>query len=264
MLRCRMRQVYYKQKNKPIEKAMNLLDPQLWLSLLTLTFLEIVLGVDNLVFISIVSNDVVLHKQKAARRLGLIGALGIRLIFLAGIFWIIGLTKPLFVLYGQSFSGRDIILLLGGMFLLAKGTTEIHHSIEDDESTTGTIRRKKSMLMAIFQIMVFDIIFSLDSILTAIGLTNHYWVMVTAIIISIGVMLLASEPLHRFIHTHPTIKMLALSFLLLIGLVLIADAFQYHIPREYVYFAIAFSIFVEFLNSLARHRKQKKTKALAK
>lgn len=243
---------------------MNLLDPQLWLSLLTLTFLEIVLGVDNLVFISIVSNDVIQSRQKAARRIGLIGALGIRLIFLAGIFWIIGLTKPLFVLFGQTFSGRDIILLLGGLFLLAKGTIEIHHSIEDDENITGSTRRKKSMWMAIIQIMIFDIIFSLDSILTAIGLTNHYWIMATAILLSIGVMLLASEPLHRFIHEHPTIKMLALSFLLLIGLVLIADGFEYHIPREYVYFAIAFSIFVEFLNNIARRRKQKKQKHLQK
>lgn len=243
---------------------MNFLDPQLWLSLITLTFLEIVLGVDNLVFISIVSNDVIVSRQKAARRIGLIGALAIRLIFLAGIFWVIGLTKPLFVLYGQSFSGRDLILLAGGLFLLAKGTIEIHHSIEEDEHIEGGRHRKKSMWMAIIQIMLFDIIFSLDSILTAIGLTNYYWVMAIAIMIAIGVMLLASEPLHEFIHAHPTIKMLALSFLLLIGLVLIADGFEYHIPREYVYFAIAFSIFVEFLNSLMRRRKRKKQNVLQK
>lgn len=233
---------------------MNLLDPQLWLSLITLTFLEIVLGVDNLVFISIVSNDVAPAQQKMARKAGLLGALCIRLIFLAGILWIIGLSQPLFSLHGQSFSIRDLILIAGGLFLLIKATLEIHHSIEEKDEQGGH-RRKKSMWTAIFQIMLFDIIFSLDSILTAIGLTRYYWIMAIAIMISIGVMLLASEPLHRFIHAHPTIKMLALSFLLLIGMVLIADGFQAHIPREYIYFAIAFSVFVEFLNSLVRRKK---------
>lgn len=233
-----------------------LLTPQLWLSLLTLTILEIVLGVDNLVFISIVSNDVPLHQQKTARRVGLIGALLMRLALLAGIFWIIGLTKPFFALMNHNFSIRDLILIAGGLFLLVKATVEIHNSIEGD-SEGAESGKKKSMWLAIVQIMIFDIIFSLDSILTAIGLTNHYFVMATAIFIAIIVMLLASEPMHTFINNHPTIKMLALSFLLLIGVVLIADGFSFHIPREYIYFAIAFSIFVEFMNSLVRRSKKR-------
>ncbi len=236
---------------------MNLLEPQVWISLLTLTFLEIILGVDNLVFISIVSNDVDPARQKTVRRIGLIGALLLRLIFLAAIFWIIGLTQPLFSLFNQEFSVRDLILLLGGTFLLTKATLEIHHSIEDEEENISR-RKRKSMWMAILQIMIFDIIFSLDTILTAVGLTSYYWIMAIAIIIAIIVMLLASEPMHRFIHTHPTIKMLALSFLLLIGMILIADGFDYHIPREYVYFAIAFSVFVEFMNNLVRKKKDGK------
>jgi len=237
-----------------------LLTPQLWLSFLTLTILEIILGVDNLVFISIVSNAVPLPQQKMTRRVGLMGALLMRLGFLAGVFWIISLTKPLFALFDHSFTMRDLILIGGGLFLLVKATTEMHYTIEgEDEVREGAIRKKKSMWAAVVQIMIFDIIFSLDSILTAIGLTNHYAVMAAAIIIAIVVMLLASEPLHKFIQEHPTVKMLALSFLLLIGLVLIADGFSFHIPREYVYFAIAFSIFVEFMNSLMyRHKRKSK------
>ncbi len=231
-----------------------LLTPDLWLSLITLTFLEIILGVDNLVFISIVSADVPKHQQKLARRAGLLGALVMRLALLASVFWIIGLSKPVMTLWQHSFSIRDFILIAGGLFLLIKATLEMHHSIEPDVQTDkGT--QKKNLFFAIVQIMLFDIIFSLDSILTAVGLTRHFWVMAVAILIAIALMLMASEMLHKFISTHPTVKMLALSFLLLIGMVLLADGFQFHIPRAYIYFAIAFSIFVEFMNSLVRKKK---------
>jgi len=241
---------------------MSLADPQIWLSLLTLTILEIVLGVDNLVFISIVSNDVPKKQQKIARRTGLIGALFMRLLLLAGIFWVITLTKPLFSIFAQPFSIRDLILIGGGVFLLFKSTTEIHGTIEGTDQIKAK-RKRKPMYVAILQIMIFDIIFSLDSVMTAVGLTEYYWVMAVAITIAIITMLFLSEPLHRFIQAHPTIKMLALSFLLLIGAVLIADGFQFHIPREYIYFSISFSILVEVLNNLARKGRKKDKKKLA-
>jgi len=237
---------------------MNILDPQIWASLLTLTALEIVLGIDNLVFISIITSNVAQHQQKYARRIGLLGALVMRLGFLAGVFWLVTLSKPLFSIFSYSFSVRDLILIIGGLFLLVKGTTEIHSVIEGDEEIKEK-PKKKSMSLAITQIMIFDIVFSLDSIMTAVGLTDHYWIMAVAIFIAIITMLIASEPLHHFIQAHPTIKMLALSFLILIGVVLIADGFQFHIPREYIYFSICFSIFVEFLNNLARKRRKRKT-----
>lgn len=232
------------------------MDPQIWLSLLTLTLLEVILGIDNLVFISIITSRVPQHRQTFARRIGLVGALVMRLLFLAGIFWLITLTQPLFSLFSHPFSARDMILIAGGLFLLVKGTTEIHNVIEGIEEG-GVKVKQKNMYVAISQIMLFDIIFSLDSIMTAVGLTDHYWIMAVAIIIAIIAMLFASEPLHRFIHSHPTIKMLALSFLILIGAVLIADGFQYHIPREYIYFSISFSIFVELMNNLARRKRKK-------
>ena len=238
---------------------MLLTDPHIWLSLLTLTILEIVLGVDNLVFISIVSNDVTPGYQKLARRLGLLGALFMRLLMLAGVFWLTKLTTPLFRVWQHDFSIRNLILLGGGLFLLVKATSEIHGTIEADDET-GSRKRRKSMWSAILQIMMFDVVFSLDSILTAVGLTNHYWVMAVAICIAIATMLFASEPLHQFIHDHPTVKILALSFLLLIGAVLIADGFDFHVPREYIYFSISFAILVEALNGLMRKRRIKSTK----
>ncbi|HVV68703.1 MAG TPA: TerC family protein [Gammaproteobacteria bacterium] len=227
-------------------------------SLFTLTILEVILGVDNLVFLSITSSRLPLAQQKTARRLGLLFALFTRLIFLASVVWIIGLTKPLFTIMQQSFSVRDLFLILGGLFLLYKATVEIHHEFESS-TPEKTQAKYSSFLAVVTQIVILDIIFSLDSILTAIGLTQHYFVMATAIIIAIILMIICSEPLSRFINAHPTVRMLALSFLLLIGVVLVADGFHYHIPRAYIYCSICFSLLVEVLNMLRQRKMQKKS-----
>ena len=205
------------------------------ISLLTLTILEIVLGVDNLVFIAILSSRLKPAQQKSARRWGLTMAWVTRLILLAMAVWLVGLTRPLFAVFAHHFSGRDLFLLAGGLFLLVKGTSEIHAEIET--ATEKSVRRQfAKFAIIIFQIALFDIIFSLDSILTAIGLTHNFWIMAAAISIAIILMIIASEPLSQFIEKHPTVKMLALSFLLLIGMVLLADGFGFHIPRGYIYF----------------------------
>lgn len=229
--------------------------PHIFFSLLTLTFLEIVLGVDNLVFIAIASSRLPPAKQKIARRLGLIFALVTRLILLASVVWLIGLKKPLFTLYNHAFSVRDLLLLAGGLFLLVKGTQEIHHEMEPEEITPKQ-RRYASVLSVIIQIGVLDIIFSLDSVFTAVGLTTTYWIMATAIIIAILTMIFLSEPLSNMVHNYPTIKMLALSFLILIGVILIADSFHAPVPKGYIYFAICFSVFVEVLNNLVKKRRK--------
>lgn len=225
-------------------------------SLLTLTFLEIILGVDNLVFLAVVSARLPIEKQKIARRLGLIFALVTRLILLASVFWLVHLKNPLFTLFEFNFSVRDLLLIFGGLFLLTKTTQEIHREMEPEE----TISVKKlyvNTINVVIQIGLLDIIFSLDSVLTAVGLTDVYWIMATAICIAILTMIFLSEPLSALVHNHPTLKMLALSFLLLIGVMLIADGFHYHVPREYVYFAISFSVIVEILNSIVRRKKNK-------
>ncbi len=230
---------------------------EITVSLLTLTFLEIILGVDNLVFITSITARVAQAKQKLARRIGLSLALIMRLLLLLSVLWIIKVTQPVFTLLSHAFSGRDIFLVGGGLFLLYKGTQEIH--MEFEEHNNGSIARKKKMMSfasAVFQIAVLDIIFSLDSVITAVGLTQVYWIMATAIFIAIILMMVASEPLSRFVMRYPTIKMLALSFLLLIGMVLVADGFAFHIPREYVYFALSFSIFVESMNVLLQRRRK--------
>jgi predicted tellurium resistance membrane protein TerC len=234
---------------------MVILNTDFWLSLLTLTALEIVLGVDNLVFISIISSRVKLQRQKLARRLGLAAALITRLLLLGSVFWLTKLSKPLFSLFNLNFSWRDLILIAGGLFLLVKATLEIHDQIEGEKPIEYKPKHL-GLFSAITQIMIFDIIFSLDSILTAIGLTKIFFVMALAICIAIAVMIFASEGIHHFIEKYPTIKMLALSFLLLIGVMLIGDGFSFHIPREYIYFAIAFSVFVEFLNQFSRRKKK--------
>ncbi len=225
-------------------------------SLFTLTVLEIILGVDNLVFLAIISNRLPLHRQKRARRLGLVFALLTRLLLLFCVVWIIGLTKPLFSIMQWSFSTRDLFLLIGGLFLLYKATMEIHHEFDATHQTTTT-KKPTSFFAVVTQIAILDIIFSLDSVLTAIGLTQQYYIMAIAITIAIIVMIIGSEPLSRFINAHPTVRMLALSFLILIGVVLIADGFHYHIPRGYIYFAICFSLFVEAMNMLLRRKNQK-------
>lgn len=225
------------------------------ISLLTLTFLEIILGVDNLVFVSILSHRLPREKQKKARRIGLFFALIMRLLLLAAAVWVVHLTNPIFHLFEYQFSIRDLFLLAGGLFLMVKGTLEIHAEFE---MAVQKSQVKSAFFFVILQIVFFDLIFSFDTILTAVGLTNHYWIMATAITIAIILMILASDLLSEFIQQNPTIKMLALSFLLLIGMVLIADAFHYHISRAYVYFAICFSIFVEFLNILLAKKKKKR------
>jgi predicted tellurium resistance membrane protein TerC len=224
-------------------------------SLFTLIVLEAILGIDNLVFISILSGRLPEHQQKSARRVGLMLAWVTRLILLAGVVWIIGLTKPIVHVFRFDLSWHDIFLLGGGLFLLIKGTHEIHTEMEV-ASKTEQQPKFANFFAVITQIAIFDIIFSLDSILTAIGLTKTYWVMAVAITIAILIMLLASEPLTRFINRHPTIKMLALSFLLLIGMVLIADGLHFDIPRGYLYFAVCFSLLVEALNIFARKKKR--------
>jgi predicted tellurium resistance membrane protein TerC len=233
-----------------------LLDPQLWASLLTLTALEIVLGIDNLVFIAILSTRLPAHQQARARRMGLGAAVITRLMLLATIAWLASVTAPLFTLAGQEISLRDLVLLAGGLFLLAKGTTEIHATVEGVEEHREA--KVSGFFSVIVQIMILDIVFSLDSVITAVGMANQLGVMAAAIIIAVIIMIFASDPLARFINAHISIKMLALSFLLLVGVALVADGLGFHVPKGYLYFAIAFSTGVEALNLWAASRRKKR------
>ena len=225
------------------------------LALLTLTVLEIVLGVDNVIFISILAGKLPKEQQARARQVGLAGALIMRILLLLSISWIASLVEPLFTILGRGFSGRDLILLFGGLFLIYKATTEIHDKLEGEEGHANE-RVATSFTAVIIQIMLLDIVFSLDSVITAVGLAEALWVMVTAVVIAVGVMLVAAGPLSAFVERHPTVKMLALSFLLLIGFSLTADGLGFHIPKGYIYFAMGFSILVEALN-LRLSRKSK-------
>jgi predicted tellurium resistance membrane protein TerC len=225
----------------------SLTDPQVWIALGTLTFLEIVLGVDNIIFISILSGKLPANQQARARRLGLLGAMGTRVLLLFSLAWIIKLTLPWFTVVGQEISGRDLILILGGLFLLGKATYEIHDKLEGEEGHASA-KAASSFASVIVQIMLLDIVFSLDSVITAVGMVDELWVMVTAVIVAVAIMLVAAEPISAFVHKHPTVKMLALSFLLLIGLSLVAEGFDHHIPKGYIYFAMGFSVFVEMIN----------------
>lgn len=232
------------------------------LSLITLTILEVVLGIDNLVFLAIISQKLPKHQQERARKIGLTLAWVTRLILLASAVWITKLTTPIISFSQWEFSGRDIFLIAGGIFLLIKATQEIHHELEPEDSglkNSLTSNKKSKFSVVVTQIAILDIIFSLDSVLTAIGLTQRFWLMAVAITIAIIAMVFASEPLSRMIERHPTLKMLALSFLILIGTVLIADGFAVHIPRGYIYFAMGFSMLIEFLN-MAKRKRQKKIK----
>lgn len=230
---------------------------QFSINLITLTVLEIILGIDNLVFIAIVTHRLPDQKQKTARRTGLALALIGRLMLLLMIMWVIKLNSPLIEIFSKSFSGRDIFMIAGGLFLLVKATWEIHHECQPELIQIDEQKKKYiSFWNAIVQIIIFDIIFSLDSILTAVGLTQFLWIMMIAILIAIVIMLLASEPLSKFIKNNPSIKMLALSFLLLIGTTLIADGFSYPVPKGYIYFSIFFSLFLEGLNSFRSKRKK--------
>lgn len=226
------------------------------LSLSTLTILEVILGIDNLVFLTILSHKLPKNQQRKARQLGLTLAWVTRLLLLASAVWVIKLTTPWFTIFGMPFSGRDLFLIAGGMFLLTKATQEIHAEVDPYAETKQRVPFKRvSFNLVIIQIAILDIVFSLDSVLTAIGLTQRFWLMATAITIAIIAMVFASEPLSRFVEKNPTIKMLALSFLILIGMVLIADGFEFHIPRGYIYFAMGFSLLIEFLNMLRRKRR---------
>jgi predicted tellurium resistance membrane protein TerC len=232
---------------------------EIFVSLTTLTILEIILGIDNLVFLAILSERLPPNLRKKARKIGLTLAWMMRLALLASAIWLTKLTKPWFTIFGVGFSGRDIFLIFGGLFLLAKSTQEIHSEFDPKKEAEITPEIQKKAKAAFFwiisQIVVLDMVFSLDSVLTAIGLTQNFLLMAIAITIAIITMIFASEPMSRFIHRHPTIKMLALSFLLLIGTFLIADGLGYHIPRGYLYFAMAFSLLVESLNMWRSKRR---------
>ncbi len=243
-------------------------NPEIWVSLLTLTVLEIVLGIDNIVFISILSNKLPQHQQKKARQVGLGLALITRVLLLLSLSWIMSLTAPLFNIadwfdishitwQGKlTISGRDLILLLGGLFLIYKSTTEIHSRIEGSDHEYSTGAKKLTFGKVIFQILLLDIVFSLDSVITAVGMSNYIGVMIAAVIIAVIVMMASAGAISNFVNKHPTVKMLALSFLLLIGVSLTAEAFDQHIPKGYIYFAMAFSVLVEYLN-LRSARKRK-------
>ena len=232
-----------------------------WIALLTLTFLEIVLGIDNIIFISIVSNKLPESQQPKARNLGLLLALILRVGLLLGITWIITFTEPLFTVLDFEISGRDLILLIGGLFLLAKSTHEIHHKMEG-ETKHESGQKSQSFIKVIIQIVLLDMIFSFDSILTAIGLTEELILMIIAVIISIGVMMIFAKKISDFISKHPTLEILALSFLILIGFMLMVESLHYHVPKGYIYFAVFFSLIVEIINM--RMRKNRKPVQLKK
>lgn len=255
-------------------------EPSAWAALVTLVLLEIVLGIDNLIFIAILSNKLPQHQQSKARRIGLLLALGLRLGLLTLVGWIVTLTAPLFDLgisggtgeHGESlfetaFSGRDLILIAGGLFLLWKATKEIHHTIDPEPSGELLDHKSPASSVAanfgatIAQIIALDLVFSIDSILTAVGMTDEIAIMISAVIITVGLMMIAADPLARFIEHNPTLVMLALAFLIMIGLVLLADGFGVHIPKGYIYAAMGFSVFVELLNIIGRNRRARRKSA---
>ena len=231
-------------------------DPQAWIALATLTALELVLGIDNIVFISILVDKLPKEQQTRARRIGLFMAMFMRIGLLLVLSWIIGLTAPLFTVVGQAISGRDLILIAGGLFLIWKSTGEIHQSLEGEEGhTAATV--KATFAAVIAQIMIVDMVFSLDSIITAVGMVDQLEVMIAAVVASVGLMMVFAGAIGRFVSEHPTIKMLALAFLVVVGVVLIAEGFDQHVPKGYVYFAMAFSVGVEMLNIRMRRRSRR-------
>ena len=231
-----------------------LTDPNAWVGLLTLTVLELVLGIDNIVFISILSGKLPAHQQKKARLIGLSLAMLMRILLLLSITWVMGLTRPLFTIAGFQITGRAMILIAGGLFLLVKSTHEIHDQIEGQDEHRA-VRAVASLFVVLVQISLLDIVFSLDSVITAVGMVDQVAIMIIAVIVAVIVMMIFANPVSGFVDRHPTIKMLALSFLLLIGVNLIAEGLGFHIPRGYTYFAMAFSLFVEMLNLKIRSRK---------
>jgi len=233
-----------------------LTDPQAWIAFATLTALELVLGIDNVIFISILVDKLPTEQREVARRLGLFMAMFMRVGLLLVLAWIVGLVAPLFTVLGQPISGRDLILILGGLFLIWKSTGEIHQALEGEEGTVSSAV-KATFAAVIVQIMLVDIVFSLDSIITAVGMVDNVAVMISAVVTSVALMMLFAGPIGRFVSDHPTIKMLALSFLVVIGVVLIAEGFDHHVPKGYVYFAMAFAVGVELLNIRVRRHSQK-------
>jgi predicted tellurium resistance membrane protein TerC len=234
-------------------------DPTAWVALVTLIALEVVLGIDNLIFISILTNKLPEHQRANARRLGIGAALIMRLVLLATISFIVSLTTPVFTVFDHPFSWRDIILIAGGLFLVWKATKEIHHSVDHDDGKDNLVSNTLNLSLgaAIFQILLLDLVFSIDSIITAVGMVDEIAIMYIAVIVTVTIMLLAAAPLANFIERNPTIVMLALGFLLMIGTTLIADGFGFHVPKGYIYAAMGFSVFVEILNMLSRRRKDK-------
>jgi len=225
--------------------------PESWIALLTLTALEIVLGIDNIIFISIIAGKLPEDQQKTGRQVGLIMAMVTRILLLFSIAWLTRLTAPLFTVLSYDISGRDLILIIGGLFLLGKSTFEIHERLEGEEDHAGQ-KVAASLTGVIFQIMLLDIVFSLDSVITAVGMVNEIFIMISAVVIAVVIMLFASGPISEFVNDRPTLKILALSFLLLIGFSLVADGLGLHIPKGYIYFAMGFSVFVEFINLQVR------------
>lgn len=238
-------------------------DPAVWVALATLIAMEIILGIDNLIFISILTNKLPAHQRPKARRIGVTGALVLRIALLGTVAIVVKLTDPVFEIFGQAFSWRDLILIAGGLFLVWKATKEIHQNVDPDpgpDMLNPTVAAT-SVMTVIGQILVLDMVFSVDSIITAVGMTDHVSIMVVAVIVAVIVMLLAADPLANFIHGNPTIVMLALGFLLLIGTTLIADGFGVHVPKGYIYAAMAFSALIESLNMLSRRARQKRAEA---
>ena len=236
-----------------------LTDPEIWISLLTLTALEIVLGIDNVIFISILAGKLPREKQPKARKLGLSLALITRILLLMSLTWIMGLTKPLFTLplLDRGISGRDLVLLLGGLFLIWKSVREVHEKLEEDDGHITSGKAAVSFAGVIVQILLLDIVFSLDSVITAVGMANNIWVMVAAVVIALGVMLVFAGRISDFVNHHPTLKMLALSFLILIGVTLLGEGLGFHIPKGYIYFSMAFAFGVEMLNLKLRSKQAK-------
>jgi predicted tellurium resistance membrane protein TerC len=232
-----------------------LTDPQIWISLVTLTLLEIVLGIDNIIFISILAGKLPPGEEKKARLIGLMLAMVMRIILLSSIFWLTRLTDPLFHAVGRDFSWKDLVMIAGGGFLLTKSVREIHISLEEEDHVKSSTVRA-ALAAVVVQIVLIDIIFSLDSVITAVGLAQHIGVMIAAVVLAMIVMLAASGTISRFVNRHPTIKMLALSFLILVGVVLVADGFHHHIEKGYIYFAMAFSFAVEMLNIKMRAKRK--------